>query len=372
MFNRAIRQSFLTFLQTVFLLAAGCGLNEGGSGELHGRVQSALTGVGVQGAAVIIPGVGTGTHSDLTTITDGNGNYEFMEIPEGRFTVNASAQGYFQSSYNSVRVYNAQSTTRNFTLFPLDGPQGKLSGKITSALTGDPQEGISVTVLGLGLTGVSGQSGSYFLENIPIGVHSIQAHANTYDAVTSDNISIFEDFTTEVNFVVSPSLTAGNGIMRFVLTWGEFPSDLDSHLKTAEIGEQGYHVYYADRGDSTVAPYTWLDVDDVTSWGPETMTVYRAFSGTYYYYIHNYSRSRSSDDAGIAELYESHATVQIYDRSGLRETIPVPESGNGIYWNVCEINMVRGTIEIINVVQEDAPGWNENSTDMVEWVKGER
>ena len=77
---------------------------------------------------------------------------------------------------------------------------------------------------------------------------------------------------------------AGAGVT-MKLTWGEFPSDLDSHIVTPS----GAHVYYASRGSLTAAPYAGLDVDDVSSYGPEVVTLTRLMVGTYKYYIYNYS-----------------------------------------------------------------------------------
>ncbi len=77
---------------------------------------------------------------------------------------------------------------------------------------------------------------------------------------------------------------AGAGVT-MKLTWGEFPSDLDSHI----VAPDGTHVYYAARGSLTAAPYAGLDVDDVSSFGPEVVTLTRLMVGTYKYYIYNYS-----------------------------------------------------------------------------------
>jgi hypothetical protein len=77
---------------------------------------------------------------------------------------------------------------------------------------------------------------------------------------------------------------AGAGVT-MKLTWGEFPSDLDSHIVTPS----GAHVFYAARGSLTADPYAGLDVDDVSSFGPEVITLTRLMVGTYKYYIYNFS-----------------------------------------------------------------------------------
>lgn len=53
--------------------------------------------------------------------------------------------------------------------------------------------------------------------------------------------------------------------MIIVLTWGENPRDLDSHI-TYTDDSSSYHIYYNNKIDSTTG--TNLDIDDVTSYGP--------------------------------------------------------------------------------------------------------
>ena len=71
------------------------------------------------------------------------------------------------------------------------------------------------------------------------------------------------------------------------LTWGAQPEDVDSHLFTPS----GYHVYYGSEGSLGATPYANLDVDDVTSYGPEVITISRLMVGTYRYGVNNYSET---------------------------------------------------------------------------------
>lgn len=58
----------------------------------------------------------------------------------------------------------------------------------------------------------------------------------------------------------APATTAGQGVITVTLTWGPQP-DVDLHA----FEPNGTHVYYANR----FGPSGFLDVDDVTSFGPE-------------------------------------------------------------------------------------------------------
>ena len=79
-------------------------------------------------------------------------------------------------------------------------------------------------------------------------------------------------------------LSALSGAPRITLTWGASPADVDSHV----FAPDGTHVYYAAKGTLTAAPYVALDVDDITSYGPEVMTFTKLMVGTYTYGVRNY------------------------------------------------------------------------------------
>ncbi len=91
-----------------------------------------------------------------------------------------------------------------------------------------------------------------------------------------------------------------------------------------------------------------VDFDDTDSYGPETMTIYQIFNGTYQYYIENYSETPA--------ITTSQAVVQIYNQTGLLHTLQVPASGTGLFWYVCDVNGSTGQVIIRNVIQETAPG----------------
>lgn len=77
-----------------------------------------------------------------------------------------------------------------------------------------------------------------------------------------------------MTYAVSPVMTHLDG-MRVVLSWGKNPADLDSHLMFP-----GGHIYF-ERKDGQDAN---LDVDDVDSFGPETITITKKHFGESYTY----------------------------------------------------------------------------------------
>ena len=137
--------------------------------------------------------------------------------------------------------------------------------------------------------------------------------------------------------------------MQFTLTWGQDPGDLDSHLWTPVIEGSSYHIYYASRGDSSSAPYVDLDVDDVTSYGPEHITIYDEFPGTYTYAIYHYS--------GSGDITTSGAEVGILQPDGGVQTFDVPDASAAAHWwwHVCTIDGTTGEITPLNIVSADPP-----------------
>lgn len=269
-------------------------------------------------------------------------------------------------------VSNTETKTSYITVTGGTGGNSTLTGLVTDAVNGNPVPNALVSVAGL--TDYTDANGNYEITNIPAGVLNAEFNAN----VTSGNAPLavqFTDqsqegthtvtcsaagYTTYTNSAVvipnggsltlqislSPTLTAGQ--LRFVLTWGEQPADLDSHMKTPEIEGTAYHVYYSDQGSATTPPYVILDIDDVTSYGPETTTIYELKPGTYHYYIYNYS--------GSPEITTSNAVVQIFNDNGLLHTLQVPTTGTGLYWDICTLNGSNGQFSITNRIVESEPG----------------
>jgi hypothetical protein len=127
--------------------------------------------------------------------------------------------------------------------------------------------------------------------------------------------------------LVEPLVTA-------MLTWGDRPDDLDSHL----TGPTGLHVYYpsSSRGSLTVFPYAKLDTDDVDGFGPEIITITRLQAGTYRFSVHNYSGQPEGPIQG------SRAVVNlVVPRSGVIRRYDVPTSNptNGNLWTVFELDV---------------------------------
>ena len=125
----------------------------------------------------------------------------------------------------------------------------------------------------------------------------------------------------------------GESSFRAVLTWGERPYDLDSHLMGPTPDGSKFQLYFNNRDIYYQGQvYSNLDTDDIYSYGPETITVNKLVDGTYDYYVHNYT---NGDVTSSPQLSISDAMVQVYDNKGsILKTFNVPKSGTGAVWHV--------------------------------------
>lgn len=141
-----------------------------------------------------------------------------------------------------------------------------------------------------------------------------------------------------MTYALSPVMHSLDG-MRIVLTWGATPADLDSHLAYT-----GNHVYYRNkRGDDAN-----LDVDDTTSFGPETVTLERKHFGTSYVYaVHDYTDRLDPDSDALAN---SGAKVFVYVGESLVRTYYVPRHKAGNLWTVFRLTG-DGDFEDINTMR---------------------
>jgi len=226
---------------------------------------------------------------------------------------------------------------------------GSISGDVVDATTGQPISGATVKAGIISTT--TGADGKFKLQNVPAGVQTVKAEKSGYISDSQQVLVVGGQETTNVHFALSPTMPQGQ--WRIVLTWGQNPSDLDSHLlvpKSDTDPTLGYHIYYEYKGSNNpdIYPYAYLDVDDTSSYGPETVTIFRRLTQKYKYYVHHY--------AGSSDLAHSSAVVKVYIGSQLVKTynVPTQQTAGYRYWYVFDIN-ADGTITDRNVIQGSAP-----------------
>jgi len=158
--------------------------------------------------------------------------------------------------------------------------------------------------------------------------YTVEVGANGYTK-SYNTVTIIGDTNRDYEFSITPVLSADQ--VRVVLSWGENPRDLDSHLVRKTNGSQDYHIYFRNKTPSNADAN--LDTDEQSGYGPETVTINSInTSSIYTYYVHKYT--------GSSNLANSGAKLEVYFGDQSR-TFYVPNE-EGRYWKVFEI--VNGEI----------------------------
>ncbi|MDT8422036.1 MAG: hypothetical protein RQ754_16530, partial [Desulfuromonadales bacterium] len=204
-------------------------------------------------------------------------------------------------------------------------------------------------------TATTDSSGTAIFNDLVQGVAQLRGVANGYVS-TERAVTLSCNEQNSVGLALSP--TSGTGSLnasdvRIVLTWGENPSDLDSHLTGPDALSSGvydesnrFHVYYASSYGDVAA----LDVDDVTSYGPETITITPPAGsstlrpGLYRYSVYHFS--------GVSNISSSNAAVTVqFGGSSTRNYVPpAGASSSGDVWTVFELVVANdGSITVYDV-----------------------
>lgn len=223
--------------------------------------------------------------------------------------------------------------------------QGNLQLTVVDATNADPIQGATVEIGGQ--TPTTGQDGTVSITGLASGTYEMAVRHSSY-ITAQQEVSIVGEATTTLTVALSPGLAQGQ--MRIVLTWGESPRDLDSHLTGPDASGAEFHVYYGNRNPAGADAN--LDVDDVTSYGPETVTITDLHPGTYEYHVLDYSNGAGSNPDGNANptstaLGLSGGRVEVYSGTARLGGFEVPH-GFGTNWHVFNIDGATGQITGVN------------------------
>ncbi|MDH3997395.1 MAG: carboxypeptidase regulatory-like domain-containing protein [Desulfuromonadales bacterium] len=190
-----------------------------------------------------------------------------------------------------------------------------------------------------GQSAYANSSGYASFSGLPAGSAQLTAAANGYVTSSRQVDLACDGSTNSVGMALSPTSGGGaisDGQVRVILSWGANPSDLDSHLTGPDVGHSGnpqdesnrFHLYYSSRTDGGLGE---LDVDDTSSYGPETVTFSPSRAGVYRYSVHHYAGSStiSSSNASVT-LLVGNTTIATYSP-------PAGASGSKDVWTVFEI-----------------------------------
>lgn len=286
-----------------------------------------------------------------TTKTDLSGNYQ-MRLPEGEYKVVITADGYIDfDAYTSITRQNIN-YMETFLMVEGSGDSiGTASGKVYDGLTGKGISDVTLTIRKGWNTSesenkidlmITTNSNGFYTVELPFGNYTVYPSKEGYIS-SSFNIISQEGTTNEQNGTMSSGIS-GDGY-RIILTWGENPIDLDSHVVGKLSNGASFHTYFSNMShhDGNIEVCN-LDVDDTTSYGPETITLNPTTTSAYYYYIYKYWGSGTVSSSG--------AQIKLYQGNTLLNIFNVPTNlGESDYWNVFAIKngevIVKNTITTI-------------------------
>lgn len=281
-----------------------------------------------------------------TGLTDEDG-YFTVDLPEGAHTFTIMAPGYTSTP---VSLSADQVSSDDVLDLVLKG-EADIYGIIIDSQTG---EGLASATVYLGsfnteanaeqseLLVTTGADGTFSILDGPTGNFYCIVICNGYFTRITQRITIVtgENDLPQQTIVSRPA----QGDFRIILTWGSNPEDLDTHLTGPSSTGGRFHLCYWDQDPDNGVN---LDVDDVTSYGPETTTLSELRNGIYRYSVHNYTNQTSTGAQGIAS---SPAVVEIYGYSGLLNRFVSPAyTGSGNTWRVFEMT-VSGTTATVNQI----------------------
>lgn len=204
-----------------------------------------------------------------------------------------------ESSFGSSKIFTATVSELSETYMAgASYIEGTVGGVVVDGL-GNPFSGVLVIAQGdgyLGLSyGVTDEGGSFSLpakageEVLVYALAGAQSRTAQATVGSSNGLEILLERDSTV----------------ITLTWGEDPSDLDSHLfgPTVNSSEQ-FHVLFSNPEVTVGGQTIFLDVDDTTSFGPEVTTIPSyPLPGTYSFYVFLF--------AGDSTIQASPARVEL-------------------------------------------------------------
>lgn len=320
-----------------------------GKGAISGMVVDAENQEGLSGARVKIYSGGELLNN---VYTDSEGKYSFNGLSAGTYKLKISATGY-KTYEDSVTVKKNETTYVEASMMidrEEEDQEAELSGSITDAVNGDRLSGVSFSVREgwsntTGAVIASGTGNGTYCVTLPVGNYTVTFSKTDY-ITTSINVTVRESGTYSAHASMSPANITVEGNLRIVLTWGETPRDLDSHLLGTKSTGGDFHIYFSKKNyyENSILTAN-LDLDDTSSYGPETTTIYTLNeNGTYSYYVHDYTNRRSSSSTAMGR---SGAKVRVYAGNALIMTYNVP-AATGNLWHVFDYDGATKTITNVN------------------------
>jgi 5-hydroxyisourate hydrolase-like protein (transthyretin family) len=273
---------------------------------------------------------------------DNNGTFVLSHVPLGEHNLTITADGYQPFNYNLSLEDVAPQDLGQIQLVPnTSAGDINVTVHIMDAVTGDPIPNVRFRVWqgynntnGTPVKDILIPNGDTNITDAVAGAYTIRIDANGYYSTQYNYTLVGQDGQNSIaqDFALAPVQNADSNVsLRSVLTWGETPRDLDSHLVAYDTNAQEvkWHVYYSDETPSAANGEAKLDRDDTDSYGPETITLTDVNNSLdYKYYVFNFSRD--------VALKDSNAHLSVFF-DGIQYDFSVPNE-DGTVWKVFEIH----------------------------------
>lgn len=310
-------------------------------GTVSGIAVSAVTGQPVSGVRINITGTG------FTATTDDTGTFAFDRVVVGDYNINASLTGFAAPSFG-ITVREDQDTSTRFELFAA----GMVTGVVVNAQTGEKLGGTQLSIEGFDQSTTSGSDGRFTIFTAPEGERTLVANRAGFVEATVP-VTVVAEGSTETSIGLLAEGAGGDGIA-VILTWGEEPADLDLHVSGPNGSGERFHIAFFDLRPVSHAS---LDLDDLVSFGPETVTVSKTagevfVTGDYRVWIHNFSNTPEFDI--------SSAIVTIFakgEQIGQYRIEDVAGDATQDIWRVVDFTVAAdGSVSALNVVNTFVEG----------------
>jgi 3-keto-disaccharide hydrolase/Carboxypeptidase regulatory-like domain/FG-GAP-like repeat/CARDB len=146
---------------------------------IQGQVTDATSGSPLPDVSIMIDG------TDLSVLTDTDGNYLMVNVAPGQIMVSAHKQGY-STVGGTANVTAGQVLLFSPALYPVDVVASQITGVITGSNTGAPLSGINVSIGGANQgTELTDSSGYYQFSDLSPGLTTLLVSGELYHDVTA-------------------------------------------------------------------------------------------------------------------------------------------------------------------------------------------
>lgn len=255
---------------------------------------------------------------------------------------------YVTVEANADKTKFAGSQSGSIRLTGFGGTIGDVNGNPVAGLEIKFRKGLNATEGDIAGIATTDSNGNYFIYLAP-GIYTGELGGEGTRYVTTYLIGVAAaNVRNEWEDQTAIGIPAESET-RIVLTWGKDPSDLDSHLIGPAVdGQDGqFHTWYVDKTYTTEnGLIVDLDLDDTSSYGPETTTIRQDTDGTYTFYVHHYYGSATIKTSGAKiEVYRGASTTpaEVYEVEA--------GSGDERYWIVFQM-VVEDGVATFNEINE--------------------